>query len=56
MPLLARETCLFPETLLESLDSQADCSQWMVIYTKPRQEKSLARISCEGRSPSICRW
>jgi len=43
MPVLAKETCLFPETLLESCDSSAAESQWMVVYTKPRQEKSLAR-------------
>ena len=43
MPILARETCLFPETLLESPDPTEEGSQWMVIYTKPRQEKSLAR-------------
>ncbi len=43
MPVLAKETCLFPDTLLESPDSPAAGSQWMVLYTKPRQEKSLAR-------------
>ena len=43
MPVLAKERCLFPETLLESLDSLAVDGHWMVIYTKPRQEKSLAR-------------
>ena len=34
---------MFPETLLESFDSSAGIGQWMVVYTKPRQEKSLAR-------------
>ncbi len=43
MPVLAKETCLFPETLLDSPDSLAAGEQWMVIYTKPRQEKALAR-------------
>jgi transcription antitermination factor NusG len=43
MPVLAKETSLFPETLLESPDFLAVDTQWMVIYTKPRQEKSLAR-------------
>jgi transcriptional antiterminator RfaH len=43
MPVLAKETCWFPETLLESPDSAAVDGQWMVLYTKPRQEKSLAR-------------
>jgi transcriptional antiterminator RfaH len=43
MPVLARETCLFPDTLLETSDTWSDGSQWMVLHTKPRQEKSLAR-------------
>ena len=43
MPVLAKETCLFPETLLESPVLPVVDNQWMVIYTKPRQEKSLAR-------------
>jgi transcriptional antiterminator RfaH len=43
MPLLAKERCLFPETLLEATDSLPVGSQWMVLYSKPRQEKSLAR-------------
>jgi hypothetical protein len=43
MPVLLKETCLFPETLLESPDSPLVDGQWMVAYTKPRQEKSLAR-------------
>ena len=43
MPVLAKETCLFPDTLLESAEPLMDGKQWMVLYTKPRQEKSLAR-------------
>ncbi len=45
MPVLAKETCLFPDTLLESPSDSfvAADSQWMVVYTRPRQEKSLAR-------------
>ena len=43
MPVLVKEICLFPDTLLESPDSPATGSQWIVLYTKPRQEKSLAR-------------
>ena len=43
MPVLAKETCRFPETLFESADLPAEGVQWMVVYTKPRQEKSLAR-------------
>jgi len=43
MPVLAKEICLFPETLLESPDSPVVGTNWMVLYTKARQEKSLAR-------------
>ena len=43
MPVLPKETCLFPETLLDACEPPADDCQWMVLYTKPRQEKSLAR-------------
>ena len=43
MPILAKETSLFPESLLESPDDRSPGAQWMVLYTKARQEKSLAR-------------
>lgn len=43
MPVLQKETCLFPGELLESPESCAAEGQWMAVYTKPRQEKSLAR-------------
>jgi len=51
MPVLAKETCLFPETLLESFDASAADSRWMVVYTKPRQEKSLARELLRQTTP-----
>jgi len=43
MPILAAETSLFPDNLL--LDYTAECSErrWWAVYTKSRQEKSLAR-------------
>jgi transcription antitermination factor NusG len=43
MPVLAKEKCRFPESLLDSADAPGDGAHWMVLYTKPRQEKSLAR-------------
>jgi transcriptional antiterminator RfaH len=47
VPIHKREPCLFPETLLdESAESPAFVPgdrAWRVIYTKSRQEKSLAR-------------
>ena len=43
MPILAKEPSLYPETLLESPDFPQPDGHWMVLYTKPRQEKALAR-------------
>jgi transcription antitermination factor NusG len=43
MPVLSKEACQFPERLLESPEFPTNDSHWMVLYTKPRQEKSLAR-------------
>jgi transcriptional antiterminator RfaH len=43
VPILKEEPSLFPETLLEDcFEGQFD-RRWWVIYTKARQEKSLAR-------------
>jgi transcriptional antiterminator RfaH len=41
MPVLAKEISCFPEKLLAA--DYAGDDQWMVVYTKPRQEKSLSR-------------
>lgn len=42
MPILAPETSLFPATLLdEDVGGEDRC--WWAVYTKSRQEKSLAR-------------
>jgi transcriptional antiterminator RfaH len=45
MPILARETCLYPDDLLSETAwpaTEVD-RRWWALYTKPRQEKSLAR-------------
>jgi transcriptional antiterminator RfaH len=51
MPILAEEQCSYPENLLDDpidddvqqSDSPASDRVWWVVYTKSRQEKSLAR-------------
>jgi transcription antitermination factor NusG len=51
MPILAAEPHLFPSDLLESPSEQffsdekagSEAPSWWVFYTRPRQEKSLAR-------------
>ena len=43
MPILPVETSLYPEMLLDEPPAGPSPRQWMVLYTKPRQEKSLAR-------------
>ena len=49
MPILAEEPCLFPDDLFQEPtdgdqpDGPASERVWWVIYTKSRQEKSLAR-------------
>jgi transcription antitermination factor NusG len=57
MPILAKEPCVYPEDLLEesSGDEQLDIAGsgqlWWVVYTKSRQEKSLARDLVGYRLP-----
>jgi transcription antitermination factor NusG len=43
MPILAAETSLFPENLLDDYIDDGAERRWWAIYTKSRQEKSLAR-------------
>ena len=53
MPLVALETCLYPESLLAATSEAASSpaiatadeskSQWWVLHTRPRSEKTLAR-------------
>jgi transcriptional antiterminator RfaH len=42
MPILAPEPACFPENLFE-LPADGGDRRWLVIHTRPRQEKSLAR-------------
>lgn len=60
MPILAEEPCLFPEDLLQepTATSQPDAGPppttgraWWIVYTKSRQEKSLARDLLGHRIP-----
>ncbi|MHB1037781.1 MAG: transcription termination/antitermination protein NusG [Pirellulales bacterium] len=43
MPILDKEPSLFPEDLLELDPALATERRWWAVYTKARQEKSLAR-------------
>jgi transcriptional antiterminator RfaH len=43
MPILAAETSLFPGNLLDDFTSSGSDRRWWAVYTKSRQEKSLAR-------------
>jgi transcriptional antiterminator RfaH len=43
VPILKEEPSLFPDNLLTDLSDAATDRLWWVIYTKARQEKSLAR-------------
>jgi transcription antitermination factor NusG len=43
MPILAAEPSLFPENLLDDFVDEGHERHWFAVYTKPRQEKSLAR-------------
>ena len=43
MPILKEEPNMYPETLLDAAPSDAAGHRWLAIYTKARQEKSLAR-------------
>ena len=43
MSILGAEPTLYPETLLDAGMPAATDRHWMVLYTKARQEKALAR-------------
>ena len=43
MPILAVEPSIFPENLLDNSVDSGEERRWWAIYTKSRQEKSLAR-------------
>jgi transcription antitermination factor NusG len=42
MPILAQETVVFPDDLLDEMPQETD-RKWWAVYTKSRQEKALAR-------------
>lgn len=43
MPILKEEPSMYPDTLLEAAPSEVSHRCWWALYTKARQEKSLAR-------------
>ena len=43
MPILAAEPSLFPANLLDDHIDEGNERSWFAVYTKSRQEKSLAR-------------
>lgn len=43
MPILAAEPDCYPHNLLEDLTAVSDDRRWWAVYTRSRQEKSLAR-------------
>lgn len=51
MPILKEEPSLFPDTLLDESPLDLPCRQWFALYTKARQEKSLARELLKQQIP-----
>ena len=51
MPILKEEPSMYPETLLDASPSEAAQRCWLALYTKARQEKSLARELLKYRIP-----
>ena len=51
MPILKEEPSMYPETLLDAAPSEVADRRWLAIYTKARQEKSLARELLKYRIP-----
>lgn len=51
MPILKEEPSLFPETLIDELPCDVPDRCWYALYTKARQEKSLARELHKHRVP-----
>jgi transcription antitermination factor NusG len=43
MPILAAEPCILPLNLLDEFCELDQERRWLAVYTRPRQEKSLAR-------------
>ena len=51
MPILPKEDNLLPPELLTHDFPKPDDARWLVIHTKPRQEKSLARVATAQQVP-----
>jgi transcriptional antiterminator RfaH len=51
MPILKEEPSIFPETLLDAAWDDAAGRRWLALYTKARQEKSLARELLKHQVP-----
>ena len=51
MPILKEEPSLYPETLLDEPPEDIAGRRWFAVYTKARQEKSLAREMLKQRIP-----
>ena len=51
MPILKEEPSLYPETLLDEAPRDVADRRWFALYTKARQEKSLARELLKQRIP-----
>jgi len=51
MPILKEEPSLYPETLLDEAPQELSDRCWFALYTKARQEKSLARELLKQRIP-----
>lgn len=51
MPILAAETDLYPEDLFKAFPRDSAERSWLVLHTRPRQEKSLARQLLEQQVP-----
>jgi transcription antitermination factor NusG len=47
MPLLALETFIQPENLLDISTDDVGLGKWWVLHTRPRAEKTLARRFCD---------
>jgi transcriptional antiterminator RfaH len=43
MPILAKETDIFPDSLLDEPESMGSSAPWWAMYTLPRREKDLMR-------------
>ncbi len=50
MPILAAETSIYPDDLLSRSTTRHD-GRWWAVYTKPRQEKCLARQLLKAHVP-----